>query len=100
MIFLGGWRIGVTWDEPLHVQRFDNYLQTGWYLGDGQLNDGKPAPEMTQQYVYAPATMLILHGFGVATGVEEPGAAGNSADAYAVRHLAIGLISLLGILAV
>jgi hypothetical protein len=100
MIFLGGWRIGVTWDEPLHVQRFNNYLDTGWYLGDGQLEHGEPGPVVTQQYVYAPATMLILHGLGVATGVEEPGAASASADAYAVRHLGIGLISVLGILAV
>jgi hypothetical protein len=100
MIFVGGWRIGVTWDEPIHVQRLNTYLETGWYLGDGQLDDGEPGPAMTQQYVYAPATMLILHGLGVATGVEEPEAASASADAYAVRHLGIGLISLLGILAI
>jgi hypothetical protein len=100
MIFLGGWRIGVTWDEPLHVQRFNNYVDTGWYLGDGQLDDGKPAQSMTQQYVYAPATMLLLHGLGVVTGVEDPGAASAAAHAYAVRHLGIGLISLIGLLAV
>jgi hypothetical protein len=100
MIILGAWRIGVTWDEPLHIQRFNNYLETGWYLGDGQLDHGEPGPAMTQQYVYAPATMLILHGLGVATGVEDPGAASASADAYAVRHLGVAMISLLGILAI
>jgi hypothetical protein len=100
MIFVGGWRTGVTWDEPIHVMRFNTYLETGWYVGDGQLENGKPAPDLSQQYVYAPATMLILHGLGVVTGVEDPGAASASADAYAVRHLGIGLISLLGVVAI
>jgi hypothetical protein len=100
MIFVGALRIGVTWDEPLHVERLNNYLDTGWYLGQGQLDDGEPGPAMKQQYVYAPAAMLMLHGLCVVTGVEEPDSVSVSADAYAVRHLGIGLISMLGILAV
>jgi hypothetical protein len=100
IIFLGGWRIGVTWDEPLHVQRFNNYVDTGWYLGDGQLEHDRPAPQMTQQYVYAPATMLMLHGLGVVAGVDQPDEASNTAAAYAVRHVGVGLISLLGIAAI
>lgn len=100
LIFAGGLRVGVTYDEPLHVQRFNNYLETGWYLGDGQVVAGEPTENMRQQYVYAPATMLLLHGLGVVVGVEEPAAASTSSEAYAVRHLGIGVISLLGLWAV
>ena len=100
LTFFGAVHIGVTWDEPLHVQRYNNYAQTGWYLGDGQLVDGEPAPAMKQQYVYGPATMLLLHGLGVATGVEETGRASTSADAYTVRHLGVAAISVLGLLAI
>ena len=100
MVFLGAVRIGVTWDEPIHVQRLDTYLHTGWYLTDAQLVDGEPGPEMTQQYVYAPAAMLLLHGLCVVTGVETPGSTSVSAEAYAVRHVGIGLLSVLGLMAV
>lgn len=100
LIFAGGLRIGVTWDEPLHVEKFNTYLETGWYLNNGQVEDGEPTPSMSQQYVYAPATMVILHGLGAATGVEPWGAASTSADAYAVRHVGIGIISLVGIFAI
>jgi hypothetical protein len=100
MTLAGGWLTGVTEDEPYHVQRFDNYLHTGWYLGDGQLDHGRPAAGMTQQYVYGPATMLVLHAVNATVGVESWGHAGSSADAYAVRHLTVGLIGVLGLLAV
>jgi hypothetical protein len=100
LTLFGAFRIGVTWDEPLHVQRFNNYEHTGWYLGDGQLVDDEPGPAMTQQFIYGPATMRILNGLGAATGVEHLGTASTSADAYTVRHVGIALISFLGLLAV
>ncbi len=100
LIFVGGLRVGVTYDEPLHVQRFNNYLETGWYLGNGQVVDGEPTEGMRQQYVYAPVTMSILHRLTVLSGVEDSGAAATTADAYAMRHLGIGLISVLGLWAV
>jgi hypothetical protein len=100
MTFVGGWRVGVTEDEPYHVQRFDNYVQTGWYLADGQLDHGRPAAGMTQQYVYGPASMLVLHGVNAVVGVEPWGHAGVSADAYAVRHLSVGVFGVVGLLAV
>ncbi len=100
LIFFGGLRVGVTYDEPLHVQRFNNYVETGWYLGDGQVIEGEPVEGMRQQYVYAPVTMTLLHGLGVVTGVEDVGTASATEDAYAVRHLGIGMISLLGLWAV
>jgi hypothetical protein len=100
MTFVGGWRVGVTEDEPYHVQRFDNYLQTGWYLADGQLDHGHPSAGMTQQYVYGPAATLVLHGVNALVGVEPWGHAGTSAHAYAVRHLSVGVFGLLGLVAV
>jgi len=100
MTFVGGWRNGITEDEPFHVQRFDNYVHTGWYLGEGQLDHGRPAAGMTQQYVYGPATMLVLHAVNAVVGVEPWDRAGTSADAYAVRHLGVGVFGVLGLLAV
>jgi hypothetical protein len=100
MTFAGGWSGGVTEDEPFHVQRFDHFLQTGWYLGDGQMDHGRPAAGMTQQYVYGPAAMLVLHAVNALVGVEPWGRAGTSADAYGVRHLSVGFFGLLGVLAV
>lgn len=100
VLLLGAWRIGVTWDEPLHVQRYDNYAATGWYLGDGQVEGGEPTEGMKQQFVYGPATMLLLHGLGRVAGTDEPGSAGVSDEAYVVRHLGVAALSLLGVLAV
>jgi hypothetical protein len=100
MTFVGGWQISVTSDEPFHVQRFNNYLQTGWYLTDGQLDHGDPAAGVRHQYVYGPATMLVLHGVNAVVGVEPWAHAGASADAYAARHLTVGAFGVLGLLAV
>jgi hypothetical protein len=100
MIFIGAWVIGDTWDEPFHVQKLNNYLSTGWYLSPGQLAHGVPVASMTQQYVYAPATSLLLHGLNVLLGVEPTSAAEATARAYAVRHVGVALISLVGIFAV
>lgn len=100
VMFLGAWRIGVTWDEPIHVQRLNTYLHTGWFLGDGQLQNGAPRATLTQQFVYAPVTMLLLHALAVGAGVEHWHAAEVTADAYVVRHLGIAIIGVLGILAV
>lgn len=100
MIFVGGLRTGVTWDEPYHVQRYNNYLDTGWYVTDAQRTGDRPGSEVTDQFVYAPVTMIGLHGLGIVAGVDGSDAVTTTSDAYRVRHVGIGLVALLGLAAV
>lgn len=97
MAVLGALNTGVTWDEPYHVMRFDNYLEHGWYALDWAITaDGGPASEGTNTVVYAPVTMLLLHSLGVLLGVEGWGSASATPAAYDVRHVGIALIGLVG----
>lgn len=91
MVLLGALRLGATTDEPFHVQRWENFSTTGWYLADFQLDRERPGPGVTDQFVYGPATTALLQGLGP-SGVDE-------AD-YRLRHVGIALISLLGVAAV
>ena len=100
MTLLGAWLTGMTTDEPYHVQRMQNLLAHGWYLIDGELLHGRPAPGALNTYVYGPVAGILLHGWNVLWGVERPGQVSASAEAYAFRHLAIALIGLLGVAAV
>ncbi|MFC6343530.1 hypothetical protein ACFP8W_16210, partial [Nocardioides hankookensis] len=94
MVFVGGWRTGVSWDETYHVLRMRNYLGPGWYLLNGDLLDGKPGPWEDQQFVYAPVTMSLLHLWSLAAGTDGSGEVSATATAYAARHLGLGLLSL------
>ena len=59
----------------------------------------EPGPWEDQQFVYGPATMLLLQGWSLLWGVD--GASGVSAtpEAFAVRHLGVGLIAMVGVAA-
>lgn len=98
VVLLGGWRTGVSYDESYHVLRMRNWLEHGWYLLDGDLLGGEPGPWQEQRYVYGPLTMQLLQGWSVLWG-GEAGVVSASAQAYAVRHLGIGLIGLVGVAA-
>lgn len=101
MVFVGGWRTGVSWDETYHVLRMRTYLgSSGWYLLDQDLDGGEPGSWETQQYVYAPVTMLLLHGWSELWGVDASGVVSTTARAFAVRHLGVGLVSLTALAAV
>ncbi len=98
MVFAGGWRTGVSWDETYHVLRMRNYLGApGWYLLDGDLLGNDPGPWEDQLYVYAPVTMVLLHGWSLLWGVDASGEVSTTATAYAVRHLGVGLLALPGL---
>lgn len=97
MTFVGGWVTGISWDETFHVQRLDSYLSQGWYLLPQDLDHDAPDPDHNATHVYAPVTALVVHGFALLWGTDSPGTVGTTAEAYAVRHLAVGLISLLGV---
>jgi hypothetical protein len=99
VVFIGGWRTGVSWDETYHVLRMRNYLDTGWYLLDADLLGDKPGPWEDQQFVYGPATMLLLQGWSLLWGVDGASGVAATPEAYAVRHLAVGLIAMVGVAA-
>lgn len=99
IVFLGAWRTGVSWDETYHVLRMRNFLDSGWYLLDADLDGGQPGAWEDQQYVYGPATMLLLHAWSLLWGVDGASGVPATADAYAVRHLAVALIALVGVAA-
>lgn len=98
MVFAGGWRTGVSWDETYHVLRMRNYVgDSGWYLLDGDLLGDAPGPWEDQQYVYAPMTMVLLQAWSAVWGVDPAGTVSTTAHAFAVRHLGVGLVSLVGL---
>lgn len=95
----GGWRTGVSWDETYHVLRLRTFLADGWYLLDRDMLGPVPGPWEDQQYVYGPVTTLGLHGWAVLWGVEGWGQVSAAADAFAVRHLGVALVSFAGVAA-
>ncbi|MCY7396638.1 MAG: hypothetical protein LH468_10895 [Nocardioides sp.] len=92
----GAWRTGVSWDETYHVMRMQNFLADGWFLLDADLDAGRPGAWVDQRYVYAPVTMILLHAWSLLCGVDTRGLVSTTDQAYAVRHLGVVLISLVG----
>ena len=100
VLFAGAWLTGVTIDEPIHNDRLGNYFETGWYLPDRQMTDGQPDLSISGLYVYGPVAALVAHVSAVLLGTEGWGEVSWTGEAYAARHIAIALFSVLGIAAV
>ena len=93
LLFVGGRVTGVSWDEPYRIGKLVNYLQTGWFVDD--VADGQPLD--FNAFVYAPVADLVSHAVGVLTGAQQWAEPAVTADAYAARHAAIGLLALIGL---
>ncbi|MFW6775698.1 hypothetical protein ACOACO_15550 [Nocardioides sp. CPCC 205120] len=93
---LGAWQTGVSWDETYHVARMRSFLEHGWYLLEGDLDGDRPGSWEDQAYVYAPVTALLMHAAVVLAGLEGPGEIVATGEAYAVRHLVVVAIGLVG----
>lgn len=98
-MFLGALRVGVTWDEPIHVERTQALFDTGWYLPPAEQADTGAEAEL-RRYVYGPTFSLLAHGVNVVAGVEDAGTISTSAAAYAGRHLVLAALGTVGALAV
>ncbi|UDY24800.1 hypothetical protein [Nocardioides sp. Kera G14] len=94
---LGAWRTGISWDESYHVMRLRNLLEHGWYLLDQDLDGDRPGDWESQKYVYGPVAALLLHAWTVLWGGESWGAVSASSHAYALRHVGVALIGLVGV---
>jgi hypothetical protein len=97
---LGAFRTGITTDEPIHVMRLRNFLDTGWYALDWDYVGAGPGGDDTNTFVYAPVAMLVLHAWSVLWGVEGWHDVATSPHAYDVRHLGVVMIGLVGLGAV
>lgn len=100
MTTYGGWVTGTAWDETYHVIRLRTFLDNGWFLLPHVVVDGRPIAGETDQFVYAPVTMLLLQSWTLLWGVDGASSVAASADAYAVRHLGVALIGAVGVGAV
>lgn len=98
----GAQSVGITYDEPVHVDRMNMWLDHGWYVPAASLSEGRPDPTdpNSTPYVYGPAFALVAHAANVVAGNESWGEVSSSADAYSVRHLAVALIAVLAAIAV
>ena len=100
LVLVGATRTGMTTDEPIHVMRLRNFFDTGWYALDWDYAGAGPGGDGTNTFVYAPVTMLLLHGWCVAWGVEGWGSVATTEQAYHLRHVGVALIGLVGLGAV
>lgn len=100
VLFLGAWDIGVTTDEPIHVDRLQRWFDHGWYAPSSQMAGSEPDPSVSGLYVYGPVAALLAHVVSVLGGTESWGVLSGAPDAYATRHVAVALLSLLAAAAV
>ena len=73
MAVVGALRTGVSWDEPFHVMRLRNHLDHGWFALDWSVAAAARPSADSNTLVYAPVTMLLLHGLAVLVGIETLG---------------------------
>ena len=92
--------MGVSTDEPAHVDRYENLHERGWYLLDDDFDGDEPGSWVTDEYVYGPVFTQLMHVTNRVVGLDPPAALGTSVEAYAGRHLVVGLCGLLGVFAV
>ncbi len=100
VLFLGAWSIGVTTDEPIHVDRLQHWFDLGWYVPETQMDGVEPDQGLSGIYVYGPVAALVAHLVSVLGGTESWGSVSAAPEAYATRHLAVALFSILGLAAV
>jgi hypothetical protein len=97
VLVLGTSAVGVSWDEPTHVERLRTYQSTGWYLPAWQMDGEAPDDEVRGTGVYAPVAALLGHAVSVLLGSEGSGEVAATAEAYAHRHLSVALLGILGL---
>ena len=94
--------IGLGVDDYIHALRFDQWLDSGWYVPEYLLSAGEPDPSRIDAtpFVYGAAFNVLAHLLNAVLGIESIGEISTEADAYAVRHLTTALIGLATVLCV
>ena len=89
----GATKVGVSTDEPYYVEATENYLNYGWYLPDGYLEEFKNRElEHPNTYVYGPIPDVLSHKVNVYLGNEEKNVLSVNAASYQVRHVIISFL--------
>jgi hypothetical protein len=96
---LGAVEVGLHVDDYIHVSRFQEWLEHGWYVPSyGPAAPpflGEPQPgTLSSPFVYGPAFSALAHLVNVALGNEAMDEISTAADAYQVRHLVVALLGL------
>lgn len=101
LMFVGGSKVGATWDERIHAVMLSTYFDNGWYASPDWLVNGAPGPKLGDwpYYVYAPVAELFTHVVTVLSGQESWGGFSDSQAAYAARHVGTALMALIGVIA-
>lgn len=98
LVIAGSLRVGVTTDEPYHVEKLNNYFDHGWYaMSEAFEVEGGVAGPNANTLVYGPVATLVLHGLTVLVGAESWGHVEVTASAYQARHFGTALLGLVGV---
>jgi hypothetical protein len=99
MTVVGSQTTGVSTDEPGHVRRINNYLESGLYVRTFEVRATPPGQIPIGAYVYGPVTSLLQHDVQRLLDTEPGYAAKTRGHHYAIRHAIIAAIGLVGLLA-
>jgi len=98
--FSGVGQVGYYFDEFIHVEKLQNFLDYGLYTLEVGLDaNGEPYSVRGFVYVYGPVFSLIGHAVAVISGAEIWGVVGVSDAAFAARHYVVGVFSIIGVFA-
>jgi hypothetical protein len=98
--FSGVGQVGYYFDEFVHIDKLQNFLDHGLYTFEVGLDDnGEPYNIRGFVYVYGPVFSLIGHAVAVLSGAETWGTVGISDAAFAARHYVVFAFSVIGVLA-
>lgn len=99
MTIIGSQTTGVSTDEPGHVRRINNYLESGLYVRPFEVRATPPGQIPIGAYVYGPVTSLFQHDVQRLLDTEPGYVVKTRAHHYAIRHAIIAAFALLGLLA-
>jgi hypothetical protein len=98
--FSGVGQVGYYFDEFIHVEKLQNFLDYGLYTREVGIDaNGEPFSVRGFVYVYGPVFSLIGHAVAVILGAETWGVVSVSDAAFAARHYVVGAFSIVGVLA-
>ena len=95
LLLIGGQRVGISMDEPFHVDRLQSFFASGIFIAKQLFTDG--VPMFNDAYVYGPVTSLAEHAGAVLLGAEEFLKPVKTAESFAARHLVNALIAIVGL---
>ncbi|MFL6088617.1 MAG: hypothetical protein ACJ71Z_00550 [Aeromicrobium sp.] len=98
MTFVGAGHTGLSADELAHVKRLESFYKDGLFVRNNERRFSEQGTIPPNAYVYAPATVRVMHVFNRLAGNEGPGEASYSGSAFIVRHYVVAAMSVLAVL--